>query len=288
VQKSSISHQIIVIDIYLCSMLSFYTQGGTLMRVAGYTRVSTQEQALSGLGLKVQRDKITAYCISQDWDLIDVYEDPGVTGATLDRPAFNQMMMDAGNGVFDMILTYKIDRISRSLKNLLILVEDTLKPLEIALKSVTESFIDTSSPEGMAMFQVLGTFSELERKQITRKLSDARIKKSDGGGYAGGYLPYGYDVLKGKLIINESEATIVKQIFAYRKDGHSLRQIVKELNDKNIPTKRDGKWNAEAVRYILCNILYTGSITYSGKIVKGHHDAIVSKILFNKVQLKDE
>jgi site-specific DNA recombinase len=125
------------------------------MRVAGYTRVSTQEQAISWLGLKVQRDKITAYCISQDWDLLEVYEDPGVTGATLDRPAFNQMMMDAGNGVFDMILTYKIDRISRSLKNLLILVEDTLKPLGIALKSVTESFIDTSSPEGMAMFQVL-------------------------------------------------------------------------------------------------------------------------------------
>jgi len=257
------------------------------MRVAGYTRVSTQEQAISGLGLKVQRDKIEAYCISQDWDLLEVYEDPGVTGATLDRPAFNQMMLDASNDIFDMILTYKIDRISRSLKNLLILVEDTLKPLGIALKSVTESFIDTSSPEGMAMFQVLGTFSELERKQITRKLSDARIKKSDGGGYAGGYLPYGYDVLKGKLIINESESAIVKQIFAYRKEGFSLRQIVKELNDKNIPTKKNGKWNAEAVRYILCNILYTGSITYGGKIVKGHHDGIVSKILFNKVQIKD-
>jgi hypothetical protein len=67
-----------------------------------------------------------------------------------------------------------------------------------------------------------------------------------------------------------------------------LRQIVKELDDKNIPTKRDGKWNADAIRYILCNILYTGSITYGGKIVKGHHDGIVSKILFNKVQLKDE
>jgi hypothetical protein len=67
-----------------------------------------------------------------------------------------------------------------------------------------------------------------------------------------------------------------------------LRQIVKELNDKDIPTKRNGKWNAEAVRYILSNILYTGSITYGGKIVKGHHEAIVSKILFNKVQIKDE
>ena len=254
------------------------------MRVAGYTRVSTQEQAIKGLGLEVQRDKIKAYCYSQDWELINIYEDAGVSGATLDRPAFNQMITDASNGMFDLIITYKIDRVSRSLKNLLVIVEDTLNPLGIALKSVTESFIDTSTPEGMAMFQVLGTFSELERKQITRKLSDARIKKSDGGGYAGGYLPYGYDVVKGKLEINESEAAIVKQIFTYRKNGHSLRQIVKELDSKHIPTKKNGKWNAEAVRYILSNILYTGSITYGGKIMKGHHEPIISKRLYNSVQ----
>lgn len=256
------------------------------MRVAGYTRVSTQEQAIKGLGLEVQRDKIRAYCYSQDWDLINIYEDAGVSGATLDRPAFNQMILDASDGKFDLIITYKIDRVSRSLKNLLVLVEDTLSPLGIALKSVTEPFIDTSTPEGMAMFQVLGTFSELERKQINRKLSDARIKKSDGGGYAGGYLPYGYDVLKGKLIVNKEEADVVRQIFAYRREGYSLRRIVDELNAKGVPTKRNGKWNAESVRYILSNILYTGSITYGGKVVKGHHEAIISKILFNRVQQK--
>lgn len=147
------------------------------MKVAGYIRVSTAEQAIYGLGLEVQRDKIQSYCDSQSWELVEIYEDGGVSGATMDRPAFTQMLTDGEDGRFDLILTYKIDRISRSLKNLLILVEDTLAPMDIALKSVTESFIDTSSPEGMAMFQVLGTFSELERKQITRKLSDARDKK---------------------------------------------------------------------------------------------------------------
>ena len=255
------------------------------MRVAGYTRVSTQEQAINGLGLEVQRDKITAYCYSQDWDLIRIYEDAGISGATMDRPAFKQMLQDAGGGMFDLILTYKIDRVSRSLKNLLVLVEDTLSPLGIALKSVTESFIDTSTPEGMAMFQVLGTFSELERKQITRKLSDARAKKSDGGGYAGGYLPYGYDVVKGDLIVNKYEADVVRWIYDERKNGMSLRKIAKELNDNHTPTKRGGKWTAEAVRYILSNELYTGRITYNGKVMRGDHDPIISRRLYNNVQV---
>lgn len=255
------------------------------MRVAGYTRVSTQEQAINGLGLEVQRDKIQAYCYSQDWTLINIYEDAGVTGATLDRPSFNQMIEDAGSGMFDLIITYKIDRVSRSLKNLLVLVEDTLSPLGIALKSVTESFIDTSTPEGMAMFQVLGTFSELERKQITRKLSDARAKKSDGGGYAGGCLPYGYDVVKGKLVINKQEADMVRQIYSQRKESMSLRKIANALNDKQVMTRRGGKWTAESIRYVLSNEIYTGRIAYNGKVMKGDHDPIISRRLYNSVQL---
>lgn len=254
------------------------------MRVAGYIRVSTSEQATNGLGLEVQRDRIAAYCSAQSWDLVKVYEDAGVSGATIDRPSFNQMIADAQGRVFDLILTYKIDRVSRSLKDLLILVEDTLNPMGVGLKSVTESFIDTSSPEGMAMFQVLGTFSELERKQITRKLGDARDMKFNSGGYAGGYLPYGYDTINGRLVVNKDGARVVKWIFQQRKEGRSLRYIGKALNDQGIMTKRQGKWSAEGVRYILSNELYTGRAKYNGKVVKGDHEPIVSRILFNRVQ----
>jgi len=257
------------------------------MNVAGYTRVSTQEQAINGLGLEVQRDKIVAYCTSQSWELFKIYEDGGVSGATMDRPSFTQMLADGKDGKFDLILTYKIDRISRSLKNLLILVEDTLAPMGIGLKSVTESFIDTSSPEGMAMFQVLGTFSELERKQITRKLTDARQKKYEGGGYAGGHIPYGYDVLNGKLIVNDEEAAIVRTIYAMRKDGYSLRRICKALNDQGIKTKRGTIWRADGIRYILTNELYTGRIQYSGETTMGDHESIVSRRLYNRVQVLD-
>ncbi len=255
------------------------------MKVAGYIRVSTAEQAIHGLGLEVQRDKIQSYCNSQDWELIQIYEDGGVSGATMDRPSFQQLLVDGKDGKFDLILTYKIDRISRSLKNLLILVEDTLAPMGIGLKSVTESFIDTSSPEGMAMFQVLGTFSELERKQITRKLTDARNLKHQDGGYAGGHVPYGYDVLHGKLVVNNDEAAIVKSIYAMRKDGSSLRRIAKVLNDQGINTKRGTIWRADGIRYILTNELYTGRIQYGGKITMGDHESIVSRRLYNRVQV---
>ena len=257
------------------------------MNVAGYTRVSTSEQAVHGLGLEVQRDKIQAYCTSQSWELVEIYEDAGVSGATMDRPAFTQMLVDGKDGKYDLILTCRIDRISRSLKNLLILVEDTLAPIGIGLKSVTESFIDTSSPEGMAMFQVLGTFSELERKQITRKLTDARDKKHEGGGYAGGHIPYGYDVLNGKLIVNEGEARIVKSIYTMRKEGSSLRRICKSLNDQGITTKRGTTWRADGIRYILTNELYTGRIKYSGHVTMGDHESIVSRRLYNMVQVLD-
>lgn len=255
------------------------------MKVAGYIRVSTAEQANTGLGLAVQRDKIQSYCNSQSWELIQIYEDGGVSGATMDRPSFTRMLSDGKNGKYDLILTYKIDRISRSLKNLLILVEDTLAPMDIGLKSVTESFIDTSTPEGMAMFQVLGTFSELERKQITRKLTDARDKKHQDGGYAGGQIPYGYDVLHGKLVLNQVEAAIVKSIYTMRKEGSSLRKIAKALNDQGIQTKRGAIWRADGIRYILTNELYTGRIQYSGKVTMGGHESIVSRRLYNLVQV---
>ena len=255
------------------------------MRVAGYTRVSTSEQAIHGLGLSVQRDKIQAYCDSQSWDLAEIYEDAGISGATMDRPALRQMIQSAEAGEFDLILIYKIDRISRSLKSLLILVEDTLAPMGVGLKSVTESFIDTSSPEGMAMFQVLGTFSELERKQITRKLRSARDKKFSNGGYAGGHIPFGYDVANGKLVVNDDESKLVRRIFQERKAGASLRKIAKALNDDRILTKRGGKWSAASIKYVLGNELYTGRVNYNSEVAKGSHVPIISRILFNKVQL---
>ena len=123
-------------------------------KVAAYIRVSGPGQVgEDAFGPDIQRNAISAFALSQGWEVVETYEDLSVTGTVLERPALQRMIADAKDEKFDVILVHKIDRMSRSLKELLKLVEDVLEPLNVALRSVTESFLDTGSPEGKAMFQ---------------------------------------------------------------------------------------------------------------------------------------
>jgi site-specific DNA recombinase len=253
-------------------------------RVAAYIRVSGAGQVSDdAFGPDIQRNAINAFAVSQDWEIVETYEDLAVTGRVLERPALQRMIQDAEAGEFSVVLVHRIDRMSRSLKDLLKLVEDILEPVDIALKSVTESFVDTSSPEGKAMFQMLGSFAELDKNQLIRKLKSGRLEKHQRGGYSVGATATGYESVAGKLVVVDEWAEIVQRIFRMALRGDGISCIARILNEEGVTTKNAKHFYPRTVKLILTNRTYTGVAKNKGE-VKGIQRPIIAASVFGKVQ----
>lgn len=231
------------------------------MRVAAYLRVSTEEQA-KGFGLEEQREKLSAYCQFRGWTKVTWYEDPGYSGGSTDRPGLTALLEAVRAEEVDVVLTYKADRLSRKLKDLLMLIEDELTPRGVAFVSATEDF-NTGTASGKAFLSMLGTFAEFERNTIRERTMGGRKQKARQGGYAVGEPPLGYRAKEGHLEVDPTQAQIVAKIFAMREAGATLEGIAAELNKEGVPTKRGGKWYAATVRYILQNPKYRGILRQS-------------------------
>jgi DNA invertase Pin-like site-specific DNA recombinase len=224
-------------------------------KVAAYTRVSTSEQS-NGYGLDTQRTKVQQWADLNDVEAVDWYEDTASGGDT-DRPGLQEMIDDLRSCEYDALVVYKADRLSRSLKDLLTVIDDVLEPCDTAFVSVTEQF-DTSTPSGRLFLQMVGSFSEFERALITERLRDGRRSKAQDGGHAAGEVPFGYTKnADGELVLSDHAET-VRRIFRMREDGDSLRAIADTLNAEGIETKRGGEWHASTVSYILKNDKYRG------------------------------
>ena len=253
-------------------------------KVAAYIRVSGPGQVgEDAFGPDIQRNAISAFAVSQGWEIVEVYEDLSVTGTVLERPALQRMISDAEDGKFEVILVHKIDRMSRSLKELLRLVEDVLEPIGVALRSVTESFLDTGSPEGKAMFQVMGSFAELDKNQLVRKLKSGRIEKHERGGYSVGATATGFDSVDGKLVVVDEWADVVKRIYRMALQGDGVNRIARILNDEGVTTKNGCRFYPRTVKLILENRTYTGVVRNRSER-KGVHEAIISPSMFGRVQ----
>jgi len=160
------------------------------MKVAIYTRVSTEDQAREGYSIEVQREYLLDHAKRLGWEVYKIYTDD-VSGYVMDRPALNEMLEDAKQKRFELIITYKLDRFSRKLKDLLNIV-DELDSYGVAYKSATEPF-DTSTSTGKLMFQQLGSFAEFERNRIKERVFPGMIKGVQQGNWQGArYAPYGY------------------------------------------------------------------------------------------------
>jgi hypothetical protein len=166
---------------------------------------------------------------------------------------------------------------------LLKLVEDILEPMGIALKSVTESFVDTSSPEGKAMFQMLGSFSELDKNQLIRKLRAGRLEKHAHGGFSVGQVATGFNSVDGKLVVVDEWASIVKRIYRMALQGDGVNRIARTLNEEGVTTKNSCRFYARTVKLILENRTYTGVVKNRSQ-EKGVHEAIISPSMFGRVQ----
>lgn len=234
------------------------------VRCVGYLRVSTEEQK-EGFSLKMQKEKLQAFATSQDYLLLKLYEDVD-SGQKMERKGLKLMLKELEGVVVNLILVYKLDRLSRRLKDILVVISEELEPKEIGLRSVTENF-DTVSPEGRLMLQLLGSFAEFEGRRIGQRLKDGRLEASKTR-YAGGGICYGYVLKEGKLFVEEKEAEVIKRIKRLRKAQHlTPSAIARILKEEKVPTRNGGRWTDVQVSTILNRSVYrTGQYRY-GSVV---------------------
>lgn len=257
------------------------------MKVAIYTRVSTIEQAEEGYSISEQQDKLKKYCDIKDWKVARVYTDPGFSGSNTNRPSLQQLISDCKNNMFDAVLVYKLDRLSRSQKDTLYLIEDVFNKNGVGFISLSENF-DTSTAFGKAMIGILSVFAQLEREQITERMTLGRVGRAKAGkAMSWANCPFGYIIQKEIYEIDSFRAEIVKRIYRDYLSGVSITKITQNLNAEGHIGK-NVNWSYRTVRQILGNIVYAGYIKYKNEIYPGLHKPIVSLSDYKKVQVELE
>jgi site-specific DNA recombinase len=252
-------------------------------RAALYIRVSTLEQAQEGYSVGEQRERLIAYCKAQDWLIADIYVDGGYTGSNLNRPGIQKLMSETEK--FDVVLVYKLDRLSRSQRDTLYLIEEIFRPNKVDFVSMQESF-DTSSPFGKAMIGLLAVFAQLEREQIKERTWMGRVARAKTGlHHGGGNIPIGYDYEDGKLIVNPYEAEQVRKIYEWYLSGASLKAITDKLQDAGYTNKYSSYNSWSSVRNILENETYIGRLHFGDVVVDHAHEAIITEEQFNAAQI---
>ena len=253
------------------------------IKVAIYVRVSTQEQAKEGYSIQEQIDRLTKYCEAMGWEIVKVYTDPGFSGADTNRPGLQSMLKVVRRGKTDKVVVYKLDRLSRSQKDTLNLIEDEFLKNGVDFVSMSENF-DTSTPFGRAIVGILAVFAQLEREQIKERMAMGKEARAKEGKWNGGQnSPLGYDLIQGELIINAFEALQVKEMFELASQDISSYKIADTFNEKGYNT-RYGNWESQTIRRALRSKYYLGYTQYNGEWHKGTHDPIITQELYDEVQ----
>ena len=253
-----------------------------MRRCVLYLRVSTDEQAIDGYSIQIQKEKLIAYCKALGWVIVRIFVDAGWSGSNLKRPAMEELMQYVEEGNCDVVLVHKLDRLSRSQKDTMYLIEDLFIPNDVAFVSMQEAF-DTSSPFGIAMVGILSVFAQLERQNIKDRTFGGRVERAkEGLWHGGGPHPIGYDYINGELVVNESEAEQVRMVFELFAAGHSFSFIKDKMS--GYQTKH-GDWrHTETITSVLENELYVGTVHFDDARTPKSHTAIVEPSLFEKVQ----
>lgn len=243
--------------------------GGTKMRIAGYCRVSTQEQAINGTSTLTQKAAIEAECITKNYELIEIYCDDGVSGKDDNRAALNKLRNDVKIKKIDVIMFTKLDRLGRSSRDLHNIAHE-FHNLEVALYSIDQPFINEG---GKFQFAMLGAFAEFERDTIKGRTDLGRKVKWKNRQSVIGSLPFGYKKVNGKAEIDEEQIKTYERIVSmYIDQNYSMKDIAVILTSEGIPLpvkhskKKNSTWCTPTISDILKNESYTGE-TYQNKYV---------------------
>jgi DNA invertase Pin-like site-specific DNA recombinase len=217
------------------------------MKVIAYCRVSTNRQATEGLSLEAQRAKLEAYAQLYDHEIIEVCVDAGVSAKDLNRPGVKRALELLDSGEADGLLVVKLDRLTRSTRDLANLIDRYFMGGKLALISVNES-LDTKSAAGRLVLGILGVVSQWEREATAERTKEVKIHQKRLGRFLGGAVPYGYTVGEdGQLERDEGEQVIVDHIVEWRTAGLSYREIAGELSDHGMTTRNGGDWSPALV-----------------------------------------
>ena len=223
------------------------------MKTVAYVRVSTEEQSQRGVSLAAQREKIAAYADLYGLELIATIEDAGVSGKSLDRSGLRQALAVLRRREADALVVMKLDRLTRSVRDLGALIEDHFSN-RTALLSVSEQ-IDTRSAAGRLVLNILGSVAQWEREAIGERTATAlRFKRDRREAY--NHAPLGFDRVGRRLVANASEQMIVKRIHALRRDGLSLRDIAERLKLEGCQSKTGRAFSPKVIRDVLMNPIH--------------------------------
>jgi site-specific DNA recombinase len=270
-----------------------------LVRCAIYTRVSTEhglDQEFNSLD--AQYDAASAYIKSQahaGWTLIrSRYDDGGYSGGSTDRPDLQKLLDDIRARKIDVIVVYKVDRLTRSLADFAKLVE-LFDAHGVSFVSVTQQF-NTTTSMGRLTLNVLLSFAQFEREVTSERIRDKIAASKRKGIWVGGTLPLGYEIKDGKIAVVEEEAELVRSIFRRYLELGSVNELLRDLKERNIRTKtrllstgatRGGiPFGRGALYYVLSNHFYIGEVRYKNEILPGEQPPIMDRALFDAVRQK--
>ena len=256
------------------------------LRCAVYTRKSTEEGLDQEFNsLDAQREACVAFVASQvglGWRLLaDHYDDGGISGGTMERPALKRLLQDIRERRVDVVVVYKIDRLSRSLMDFAKLVE-VFDRGGVTFVSVTQSF-NTTTSMGRLTLNILLSFAQFEREVIGERIRDKIAASRKRGMWMGGFVPLGYEVRDRKLVINEAEAATVRMIFERFVEVGSATALARALAAEGVRTRRGRLVDKGFLYKLLNNRVYIGDAVHKGTAYPGEHEAIITRALWDKV-----
>ena len=245
-----------------------------------YIRVSTDAQAEEGYSIDAQKEMLTAFCVTKNIKDYELYIDGGFTGSNIERPGMRRLIDDVKKGIINIVVVYKLDRLSRSQKDTLYLIEDVFNLHKTEFVSLNEN-LDTSTPIGRAMLGIMSAFAQLERETIrerTRMGMKERVKS--GLWMGGGRIPFGYDYDKATgILIKNKDAETVKKVYDLYLQGYSMQKVANIVGLK---------YDKLAMQ-ILTRKTNAGYIVYNNQEYLGKHEPIISLETYNQAmeQMKE-